>query len=253
MKHQIFSKNQLDDKILAKFPKNEDSGETEYVFCFGGDGTFLKAHRMVKSQSNNTKYVLFNEGHIGFYTEFLIDDLSDVLDMISKDSYFVKEYGTLDVNVLDEKGYNKTIAINEIVISNPIRTAIIDVYIDDELFEHFRGSGLIISTPSGSSAYNKSVGGSVIDEEIDAIELTELAPINNRIYKSLNSSLVLSSKRRLKLVIHNDEATFVCVDGRNFKSGDIKEIEINYSLDKVKIISRSTKDHFSKIKNTFLK
>lgn len=253
MKYQIFSKNQLDNEILAIFPKNEDDGNVEYAFCFGGDGTFLKAHRLLNSSANDVKYVLFNEGHIGFYTEFLMNDLSNVLkDIISK-NYTFKEYGEIDINVLDETGWNKTSAINEIVISNPIRTAIIDVYIDGVLFEHFRGSGLIISTPSGSSAYNKSVGGSVIDADIDAIQLTELAPINNRIYKSLNSSLVLSSKRHIKLVIHNDEATFVCVDGRNFKSGDIKEIDIIYSQNKVKVISKTTSDNFIKIKNTFLK
>lgn len=251
MNYKIFSKNELESKILDKFKDLNASDNPDYIFTFGGDGTFLKAARLNMDKAN-IKYVPFNLGHVGYYTEFEVDELDSVIDQIKNGDYKVKSYSKLDIEVNSCSFNGKTEALNEIAITNPIRTAVIDIYINDELFEHYRGTGLLVSTPSGSTAYNKSLGGSVIDQNLDTIQITEIAPINNRLYKSLNTSLVLSSSSKIKLVIHNEEKTFICVDGKSFCEDSVLEVEIKYSQNKVNVISKG-KSQFLNIKNTFLK
>ena len=104
--------------------------------------------------------------------------------------------------------------MNEVAITNPIHTQIIDIYINDKLFETFRGTGFLISPPTGSTAYNKSVGGSVIDPNIRAIQLTEIAPINNRVYKVLQSPLILSDYAKLKMSVKESDFNYIAVDGK---------------------------------------
>lgn len=67
-----------------------------------------------------------------------------------------------------------------------------DVFIKDELFERFRGDGLSISTPTGSTAYNKSIGGAVLHPSINAFQLTEIASLNNRVFRTLGSPIVIA-------------------------------------------------------------
>lgn len=252
MKYKIYSKKPLGEEILSKFPGTECVDIPDFVFSFGGDGTFLKGYQNTKELSKDIIYVPINSGHIGFYTEYEMSELDFVLSLIEHNNYRIRKYPILDIEVVDRDGIKLTQAINEIVISNPVRTAVIDVYINGEHFETYRGTGMLVSTPSGSTAYNKSVGGSVVDFGIDTIQITEIAPINNRLYKSLNSSLIMSSETIIDLVIHNKDNTFVCVDGKNFTNGEVNKINIRYSLEKVKVLVKN-KSQFEKIKNTFLK
>ena len=95
-------------------------------------------------------------------------------------------------------------AINEIRIESPFHTLISDVYINDELLETFRGNGLVVSTSLGSTAYNKSLGGAVIYPSISSMELSEIAPINNTVYHSLHSSLIIDKDSEIVLKTKTD-------------------------------------------------
>lgn len=252
MKYKIYSKNPLGEKILSKFNEFEESNAPDFAFSFGGDGTFLKSHRLLHNSHKNVIYVPFNLGHIGFYTEYKIEDLDNVLSEIKAKTYSIRTYPKLLIEVEGKEEQKSTEAINEIAITNPIGTAVIDIYINEELFETYRGTGLLVSTPSGSTAYNKSVGGSIIDLNIDAMQITEIAPINNRVYKSLNSSLIVSKDTVIELVIHNKDNTFLCVDGKSFSEGEIEKVRVTYSPNKIKVMCKNS-NQFTKIKNTFLK
>ena len=208
MKYALFG-NVKDVNI----PFERDDVAPDIVFSFGGDGTMLGAIHKYKNYLDTVKFVGINTGRLGFFTDFKIDELDKVISMIKKDEYRVNSYNLLEYT-LKSKDYELSgYAVNDIAITNPIHTQIIDVYINEKHFETFRGTGLLISPPTGSTAYNKSLGGSIIDPHIKAIQLTEFAPINNRVIRNLSSPLVLSEKSKIALKFEENENIFISVDG----------------------------------------
>ena len=95
-----------------------------------------------------------------------------------------------------------TYCLNEFSIQSAIvKTFVMDVFIDQLHFETFRGDGLIVSTPTGSTGYNKSVHGAIVDPMIPCMQITELGSLNNNYYRTLGSPFILSDKRVLTLVV----------------------------------------------------
>ena len=80
-----------------------------------------------------------------------------------------------------------------------IKTLVLDVFIDDLHFETFRGDGMVIATPTGSTAYSKSLKGAVIDPLLPCMQVSELASLNNNMYRTLGSPFILSDDRKLVL------------------------------------------------------
>ena len=230
MIYKIFSKKPLDEKIEAKFKKINNNQQTDIIFSFGGDGTFLHCVHENQELIDNARFVGINTGHLGFYSEYNLEELDELIS---------------DIN-------NKALALNEVVISNPIQTISIDVYLDGYFLETFRGTGLLVSTNTGSTAYNKSSGGSVVDPRIDSMQLTEVAGINNRIYKTLNSSLILNKDAVIKLVVKNDSNTYICIDGLSHEENNVDEVIIKVSDKKLNCISKQN-NYYEKLKNTFIK
>ena len=183
----IWGKNNkgLEEKLISLgFIRDDDN--PEYVFSLGGDGTMLDAvHKYM--HLDDVKFIGINYGKLGFYTDFVKDDL-DIADIVNNQNSKTEEFRLLELDVNGNKHY----ALNEILVINPVRTQNIKVLVDDVELETFRGTGLVLSTPSGSTAYNKSLGGAILAPSIDGYQLTEMASINNRLYKTLSSSLVLS-------------------------------------------------------------
>ena len=85
------------------------------------------------------------------------------------------------------------LALNESTVKSVEGTLVIDVEIRGQHFERFRGDGLCLATPSGSTAYNKALGGAIVHPSINAIQLTELASINNRVFRTVGSPLLVAS------------------------------------------------------------
>lgn len=252
MKYNLYSKNQLDAKITGKFSNFDTTSVPNYVFSFGGDGTFLHCVREYEQIQDKVTFVGINMGHLGFYTEFSVDEIESVINDIEDGNYEYNSYSQIEVCVDSKDETHKVLALNEVAITNPVQTIIIDVYLNDIYFETFRGTGLLICTTAGSTAYNKSLGGSVVDPSIDVIQLTEIAPINNRIYKTINSSLILSKDTKIDLVVKNDYNTFVCIDGIGHSSNEINRITIKQSPKKINCIVKK-RPRFENIRHTFLK
>ena len=137
-------------------------------------------------------------------------------------------------------------------MENPFHTLIADVFINGEELETFRGNGLIVSSTSGSSAYNKSLGGALIDHDIDALELTEVAGISNNVYRSLGSSLVIKGDKKISLSCKDSNAV-VGYDHLNIKKDDeLLKLDVCYSERKVKIIYSEDHSYVQKIRKSFV-
>jgi NAD+ kinase len=146
--------------------------------------------------------------------------------------------------------------INEIVVRGPFSHAShYEVSIDNTKIQDFSGDGIIISTPVGSTAYNYSLGGSLISPELDVLQLTPIAPMSTSAYRCFNSSLILPSRDTIKIVgIGRCEGGTVMVsfDGRTHEFGGVLRIEITRSDKEISLIRMPSYDHWSKLSSKLL-
>lgn len=187
----------LEDKIIS-YGFELDKDNPDVVLFIGGDGTFLRSvHQYV---SKNIKYIGLCKGHLGFFYSYDQDEIDSLLSDLKVGTCKEEEHHLLEAKIDDKEIY----ALNEIRIESPFHTLITDVLINNELLETYRGNGLVVSTPLGSTAYNKSLGGAVIYPHIASMELSEIAPINNTVYNSVHSSLIIDKDSEIVLKTKTD-------------------------------------------------
>lgn len=254
MRYSIFGENDYKKtikKLLEASDHIYDDENPEFVFSVGGDGTILRAIKKYQSKLEDIYFVGINFGRLGFYTDYEESEIEMLVKLINNNQYKVCQYSLVEyaLNKKTEKiiGY----ALNELAIINPVHTQIIDVYISNEYFETFRGTGFLISTPTGSTAYNKSLGGSVIDPRIKAFQVTEIASINNRVYKTISSPLVLPAETSITL--HSDyRNSYITADGIGVEHEDIREIVCRLSNKLVKFIVKDEDGFWNRVRKSFL-
>lgn len=247
MKYAIFGRIQ---DIAIPFVRDDNA--PDIVFSFGGDGTMLSAIHKYKDNLDNIKFIGVNTGNLGFFTDFTIEELPLIYELIKTNEYSLNCYNLLEYTLKSKDYELNGLAVNEIAITNPIHTQNIDVYINNKHFETFRGTGLLVSPPTGSTAYNKSLGGSVIDPLIKAIQLTEFAPINNKVYRSLSSPLVLSEDSKIELRFEENENIYISVDGKFLAFNHLNKVFARLSNQTVKFIEKKDTEFFDKVKRSFI-
>lgn len=233
-------------------PFDYDEQFPDLVFSFGGDGTMLGSIHKYKNQLETVKFVGINTGKLGFYTDFIIEDLNEICEMIKNENYDI-----FSVNLMEYSLFNGTkeisgIAVNDLVLINPVNTQITEIYINDKHFETIRGTGILLSPPGGSTAYNKSVGGSIIDPDLQALQLVEVAPISNRIYRSLSSPMVLSKKVKIELKPLITKNLYLTVDGEHIDIQDVESISVKLSEKKVNFVVKKNTCFFDRVKRSFV-
>lgn len=203
----------LEAKLLDhgyKDHKGYDKGAVLNI-CIGGDGSFLRA--VQETNFSQIPFVGINTGSLGFFQEILTDKLDEFLDVFKEGAYSLNRLIILNCEIEDNaRGPRVVQALNDFVVTSQGHRVIkADVEIDKNHLETFAGDGLIISTPAGSTAYNFSVGGSILYQELKGFQLAPIAPINTKAYRSLQNSLVLSKNEVLE--IHCQEPSTLIVDG----------------------------------------
>ncbi|RXK18768.1 NAD kinase [Macrococcus sp. DPC7161] len=201
MKYAILSKGDSKSNALMHKMKNymndfkmiEDTIAPEVVISVGGDGTLLQAFHTYSHRLDEVSFVGVHTGHLGFYADWLPHEVEKLIIALNNDPMQKIEYPLLEVIVNYETGRpTRYLALNEATVkTNNGATLVADLDIRHTLFERFRGDGLCISTPSGSTAYNKALGGALIHPSLDAMQITEIASINNRVFRTVGSPLVL--------------------------------------------------------------
>lgn len=166
-----------------------DEEYPELVISVGGDGTILDAVSKYIDCLDKVCFVGLHTGTLGFFTDYEKDEWEDLVNDVLKNEYKEDRRCMLEIRKGDEVYY----ALNEMRIEENHRTMVCDVYMNGEYLERFRGNGLCVSTPSGSTALNRSLGGSVIACSLPSIQLSEIAGIHHNAYRSLQSSLILDS------------------------------------------------------------
>lgn len=212
----------------------------ELIISIGGDGTILEISH--KAALSNLPILGINMGTVGFMTELETSEI-ELLDAVFDSRYTVENRMMLEVEVVrDGNTLSSYVALNDAVLSKGVISKLIeiDLYSNDTHVTSYRADGLIVATPTGSTAYSLSVGGPIIDTNLECICVTPVSP------HSFMSSrpMVYSPKNTLclKSARHRDEQVFLTVDG-------LENIRILYG-DEIRIKKSAHTCRLIRIKNT---
>ncbi|MBN2279458.1 MAG: NAD(+)/NADH kinase [Candidatus Marinimicrobia bacterium] len=178
--HQIYI-NSKDNTVFSdiNLPKIQDARDydgTDLVISIGGDGTFIGASRNLVG--TDIPILGLHLGGLGFLAEVLVENFQEKLREFFAGKYRTETRKILEAEVHFQKHEEKHYAINDFLIhrSETMGMCTIDTYVDDDYLNTYRGDGLIISTPSGSTAYNMSAGGPIVLPHLDIMTLTPVCP-----------------------------------------------------------------------------
>lgn len=230
-------------------PKNPD-----IVISIGGDGMLLSAFHKYEKLIDRVRFVGIHTGHLGFYTDYRDFEVDKLIENLKLDTGARVSYPILNVKVkLADGRVVEARALNEATIKRLSKTMVADVIINNVPFERFRGDGISVSTPTGSTAYNKSLGGAVLHPTIEALQIAEVASLNNRVYRTLGSSIVVPKKDKIVIEPKHSDRYSIAVDNKTYVYDNIEKIE--YQIDQHKIHFVATPSHTSfwnRVKDAFI-
>jgi len=229
-----------------------DNVNPDIVIFVGGDGTFLRAVHHYLPIIQSVKFVGVGAGNLGFFYDFHPDDVHQLFTLLEAHELKESSHHLLEGQVFTESGVETIHAVNEIRLENPFHTLICDVEINHETLETYRGNGLVVSSSLGSSAYNKSLGGSLIDHSLDLLELTEIATIQNNINRSLGAPLVVAGDSKITFNGNFKEALIgydnVVIDQRN-----VLRLEVYRSNKVVRLLHSPDYQYIKSLRRSFIK
>lgn len=255
MKIALFLKDSLAESdlptlLISKISEHGfdfDQEHPDVVIFVGGDGTFLRAVQEYIEDIDNIMFVGLNQGSLGFYANYFTNEVDRLLTDLQNDDYLVHSFRLLESEINGFPIY----AVNEIRIENPFHTLIANVLVNNKYFETYRGNGLCISSSAGSSAYNKSLGGAVISPDLEVLQISEIAPINNRAFQSFGSSLILN--RDSVVSLQGDFSDAVVGYDHLTASEEPHQINIMLSDKKVSLIYKENHNFISHLNEAFIK
>lgn len=221
----------------------------DIVISVGGDGTILRSIQQYIHIIDKVCFIGLHTGTLGFYTDYRKEEFSLLIDDIKNKKGNITNRTLLHVktNRID------ALALNEVRIENNRHSLVLDVFIDEEHLETFRGNGLCVSTPSGSTAYNRSLGGAVIYPDVRLMQLSEIAGIHHNAYRSLDSSLILGDSHKIGIRSLSFSEAVLGVDNLLFDLDNTDYIEIELSKLSARFIQYRPLSFIERIKRAFLK
>jgi len=221
----------------------EHIGEgADFILVLGGDGTLLSVSR--HGRGNNVPILGINLGSLGFLTESSVEELSAMLNTVIEGRYNISKRIMIDVTVNrdKEKVFEFTI-LNDAVITKDALARIIDIetYVNNDYLATFRGDGLILSTPTGSTGYSLSAGGPILYPSLKNIIVTPICP-----HTLTNRPIILPEDTTIRaILLSRDERVVLTLDGQiGFPLEYRDEVVVKQSSRIVNLIKSSSKGYF---------
>lgn len=212
--------NYLNEKLSFELSNNKTYNEpaeikdkVNFMISLGGDGTFLDSVAFV--QESNTPIMGINFGRLGFLATISIPEMNDSIDLLMTGRYKVEKRSMLEV--ISESNFFSTFpyGLNDFTLQKS-GTAMLKVntYIDDEYLSSYWADGLIVSTPTGSTAYSLSVGGPIINPSVSALILSAIAPhhltVRPLVIPDTSTLKLEATGRDGKVLLSLDSRSLVC-------------------------------------------
>jgi NAD+ kinase len=220
----------------------------DLIFSVGGDGTFLET--IIKVKDLDIPIAGVNTGRMGFLANIYANEIGKSVEMLCRGEYGVVERCLLEL--IHPKGLfegNNSFALNEITIQKSDLSMItINVFVNDTYLNTYWSDGLIISTATGSTAYNLSAGGPILSPEDESIIIVPIAPHNLTI-----RPIVISGESRLRLEIEGRSREFMTtVDFRSKKVPFGEEVRIGRASTRIKTVMMKSRDFYSTLRNKLM-
>lgn len=248
---QDSNSKQLEDKIKSELMDHGfiyDYANPELVICVGGDGTFLYAIHHYLKQLNELYFVAIHTGNLGFFTDYKEDQVDVCIDeIISGEYYEIYAASLLEAKVKDEILY----ALNEIRIENILRTQAFDIYIDGEYFETFKGNGICLSSQVGSTAYNRSLRGAVLDDRLTLMQLSEIAGIHDSKHRSIGVPYIFRDDRVVSFCSDNFTNAYLCYDHKHIHLDAATKVSCQISNKQVKFIRYHKYSYLKRVRTLY--
>lgn len=222
--------------------------DADVVVCMGGDGTFLDVAGRVGDKQ--IPIVGINTGRLGFLANFSPKEMEQILHNISEGNYEVEEHSLIELSCDELDLQNYPCALNEIAILKHDISAMISIHtsINGEYLTTYQADGLIVGTPTGSTAYSLSVGGPIIVPHLDTISLTPVAP------HSLNMRpIVVMDDSVIDLQVESRSGNFlISLDGRSCSYRDNIHLHIRKASYKIKVVVNPEHSFFSTLRQKMM-
>ncbi len=198
--------------------------DTSILITLGGDGTILRAARV--SAGHDVLILGLNMGKLGFLAEMNLHNWQETLSSILAGNYWVEERMMLQASFFRDKELKASYhALNDVVVSRGTLARIVHLatYIDGHYFTTYHADGLIISTPTGSTAYALAAGGPILPPELRNILLIPIAP-----HLCLDKAIVLSEGSWVRVAVSTDHQAILTVDGQfevSLRDGDEVQVQ----------------------------
>ena len=230
-----------------------DDEHPDIVITVGGDGTLLGAFHRYRNQLDSIRFVAIHTGHLGFYTDWRNFEVDQLIESLKQDKGERVSYPLLDVNVKFKSGdVVRYAALNEATLRKVNGTLLCEVYINGELFENFRGDGLCVATPTGSTGLSKSLGGAVVHPRAEVMQMTEMASINNRVYRTLSSPMIFAKDNVLTLRPESKEGMVMAIDHLTYDANEIEEIQLQISEERISFAAYRHTPFWDRVEDAFI-
>jgi NAD+ kinase len=220
-----------------------DPKEIQFMISMGGDGSIL---RLVHKYAHLNAAVLgINLGHLGFLADVPVPDIYPSLQDLISGAYHIEERVMIQGETLHG---DQSLALNEIVIHRGINPSLVEIaiHVDGIYLNTFQADGVIIATPSGSTAYSLAAGGPIISPTLEALVITPISP-----HTISNRPIVLTSNREIQLQYLSDyDPLEVRADGlspQSLKTGEV--FRITRAKKNFRLVSLFRRDYFSTLRS----
>ena len=223
------------------------AGEVDLMLVLGGDGTMIATARLIGDQE--VPVLGINYGGLGYLAEFRIEELFSALESILSGNYRLDRRVMLAVELRRGNDPPKTSRVlNDVVINKSALARIIEIetYFDRYFVNSFRSDGLIVSTPTGSTAYNLSAGGPVIFPSMNAVVITPICP-----FTLSNRPIVVPDNAEIELLLKTDnEEVALTLDGQVGFPMEVEDrVVIRKSRTTFNIIQPSNRNYFDVLRD----
>ena len=231
----------LDSHNATALVEPEDFNDADFVISMGGDGTFLRAAGRVGNRQ--IPLLGINMGRLGFLADVLPSEIETTLDRVLSGDYIIEDHTVIKLESDGEEVSCNPFALNDIAVLKRDSASMISIKarVNGDFLVNYRADGLIIATPTGSTAYSLSNGGPIIVPQSGSLCITPVAP------HSLNiRPIVINDTGVIELEVESRSHNFlVAVDGRSLKMAEGTRLTIRKAPYTVKIIKLKNRRYFS--------
>ena len=222
--------------------------EADMVLSIGGDGTCLKAASRVGSR--NIPILGINTGRLGFLADVSPEEMEDTFNDIYSNNYRIEDRSVLQVSCKEQELKGYPFGLNEIAVLKRDSSSMISIHtaINGAYLTTYQADGLVIATPTGSTAYSLSIGGPVIVPHSNTIAITPVAP------HSLNvRPIVINDDWEITLDVESRSHNFlIAIDGRSETCREGSKLTIRKADYKIKVVKRQNHIFFNTLRNKMM-